>query len=471
MQVNGNAILEFDLLPPEAKNPDIIINAYATNDMHLSSLNEGDDNQHKDDNINNNNTQLATGSWREKVMTVLQEFVRLAHTPSSQCPAHSSSQSTASGLQPRTQTQHYPVVLHLDDYIGNEQREVLATTELSQAVHILANYYGTLTAISYADTVRDWVYGDTHEFWFSPFGWYPPYKLDKSKMKREIHPGMPMHMTVPWIVSYAFLTLWTHYCDGHQYHPNQQQSSEAKPSKKIYQDEYEMARLQHGLALPALRGNVRFPGKPQVTPTGLPPPLHPGLSLQEISSLWKNQSDARLQVAKTSPSCISPEHPKCPFAWVSGLLKDHNALDEAGVEAYFRNNSLEFYNHGWEVSRHVDGKKMGFVPVENQLGANITILFEGTSGDKIQQVVVFYLKSYGERWENSRLSMRLDNQAPDTTLKPILIRELVGFHAKNTSELYVERIAIPQPTEDRIRLEATFLDGKVFKIMGLLVCH
>ena len=476
-QVSGNTILEFDLLPSEAKNPDVIIHAYATNDMHLSTLNEVDHEQYKekDSSGNNNNYyRLPNGSWREKVMTVLQEFIRLTQTPpSAPCPTQSSSRSTSGIVQEPTETVYPPMVLHLDDYLGNEQREILATTELSQAVHILANYYGTLTAISYSDIVRDWVYGDTHEFWFSPSGWYPPYKLDKSKMKREIHPGMPMHMVVPWIISYALLTLWTHYCDTHPYHHlYSQQSSSMDPSKRIYDHEYDMARLQHGLPLPALKGNVRFPGKPHVTPIGLPPPLHPSLSLLEVSNLWRNQSDARMQDAKSlSPSCVSPEHPKCPFAWVSGLLKDHNALDEAAVEAYFRTKSAEFYNHGWEVRRHTDGKKMGLVPVLDQPGANLTLFFEGApSGNRIQQIVVFYLKSYGERWKHSRLRIKLDHEEHGTSLTPILVRDVVGFHAKNTSELYVERISLPRIIEERIRVELTLASGKAFKIMGMLVC-
>ncbi|CAB9497432.1 expressed unknown protein [Seminavis robusta] len=449
--ISGNAILEFDLLPPEAKNPDIIINAYSTNDMHLNTFyQQGDTNNHL-----NGGTPTA-GSWREMTLPVLQDFIRLAHSPLPQC---SSSSSTADRvpLQP-------PVILHLDDYLGNEQREILATTELSQAVHVLANYYGIITALSYADMVRDWVYGDTHEFWFSPFGWYRAYKLDKSKMVREIHPGMPMHMVVPWIVSYAFLTLWTTYCDGHAFAHDARPQEQSAPSKKVLDDEYEIARWERGLPLPALWGNTRFPGKPHAPPRGLPPPLHPDLSLQEVSTLWKNESDAT-----AASSCVSPENPKCPFAWVSGLLSDHNALDEATVETYFREHSLEFHNQGWKVRRHVDGKKIGYVPELEQPGATMTLVF---GGGTIRQVVVFYLKSYGERWEQSRLRIQLDRVAQGSSKVSMLTKDLVGFHGKNTSEMYVERMVLAEPiTQERLRLEARFESGKVFKIMGLLVCR
>jgi hypothetical protein len=54
-----------------------------------------------------------------------------------------------------------PLVLHLDDYLGNEQREIASTMEFSQTVNTLAQYYG-ITTMSYANMVQT-VYGDTRE--------------------------------------------------------------------------------------------------------------------------------------------------------------------------------------------------------------------------------------------------------------------------------------------------------------------
>ena len=31
----GSQVLQYDLLPEEARNPDIVLNAYSTNDMHV----------------------------------------------------------------------------------------------------------------------------------------------------------------------------------------------------------------------------------------------------------------------------------------------------------------------------------------------------------------------------------------------------------------------------------------------------
>ena len=63
-----------------------------------------------------------------------------------------------------------PLLIHVDDYLGNEQRKIWETTELSQGVQVLASYYG-FSSVSYADLVREIVYGDTAEKWFSSDWW------------------------------------------------------------------------------------------------------------------------------------------------------------------------------------------------------------------------------------------------------------------------------------------------------------
>ena len=401
-------------------------------------------------------------------MSALQDFIRLAYASST---INFPCASTGLNNKPDQQQQLVPpVVMHLDDYLGNEQRGILATTELSQAVQVLSNYYGTLTAMSYPDLVRDWVYGDTHEFWFSPYGWYPPYKQNKQQMAREIHPGMPHHMVVPWIVSYNLLNLLTNYCDRHPYAHDSVRPKEPIEnihlSQTVLQHEYNVALDKQKLPLPALKQTIRFPGKPKVTPYGLPPPLSSILSLQNVTSLWKNQS-------KENELCVSTQslQPKCPFAWVSGLLNEHNSLEEEHVEVYFKNQSLEYYNDGWEVKRHVDGRKMGFVPQQERPGANLTMVLKAAPSSKIRQVVVFYLKSYGERWDGSRLQVQLDQQQPGSvTWEHAMTQDLVGYHAKNTSEMYNTRLILQHPV-DRIRFQAIFVSGNLFKIMGLLICR
>ena len=110
-----------------------------------------------------------------------------------------------------------PLLLHMDDYLGNEQRSILQTMELSQAVHVLANYYGFAT-MSFANAVRDIVYADTKEGWISPVGWYPgDLKTLSDTMEREIHPGMGMHIIASWVASYNVFHMASIYCSMEGY--------------------------------------------------------------------------------------------------------------------------------------------------------------------------------------------------------------------------------------------------------------
>lgn len=126
----GRVMLEYDLLP--VANPDIIINAYATNDMHILTIQQAE----------NRNVTL-----RDRIYEMAQGFVRSAFNL-----------CTSQGLA--------PLIVWLDDYLGNEQREIIRTMEWSQSVQLLSNYYG-FAFVSYADTIRDLVYGTTQESVFS----------------------------------------------------------------------------------------------------------------------------------------------------------------------------------------------------------------------------------------------------------------------------------------------------------------
>ena len=149
----GAQVFQFDLLPEEARDPDIVINGYATNDMHVLTVLEA---------------QSGNQTLGQRVFEITQEFVRTV-------------------LEDKP-CRNKPLLIHMDDYLGNEQREILSTMELSQAVGTLADYYG-FARVSYANLVRDIVYGDTREYWFSPEGWWPEGNRSKV-MEREIHPGM-----------------------------------------------------------------------------------------------------------------------------------------------------------------------------------------------------------------------------------------------------------------------------------------
>lgn len=157
---NVNVLLKYEILPKAALSPDIVINAYSTNDMHITSVLKA--------------AKLGR-TLEQNVFEMAQGFIRQVF---STC-------SSTKGLDTP------PLLIWLDDYLGNEQRGIFETSAVSRAIQVLAGYYG-FGFVSYADTVRDLVYGSTNETFFSPAGWYKR-GLHKP-MTREIHPGRSMHI-------------------------------------------------------------------------------------------------------------------------------------------------------------------------------------------------------------------------------------------------------------------------------------
>ena len=213
----------------------------------------------------------------DKVFDMIQDFVRTASKPNA--------------------CNHAPLLIWLDDYLGNEQTKILTTTEVSQAIHVLSNYYG-FASISYANAVRDLVYGDTYEWLFSP-AWYW-----HGKFMREIHPGQGMHTATAFVVAYNLLNLATTYC--------------SMESWKVIEGErsmmYNHTRIP-GLPELSTEDNQQvLYGKPRPKPGGLPPPITKDLGLEKVTDLWRNSSIASFE--KATRRCGRKVHSRCPFAWI-----------------------------------------------------------------------------------------------------------------------------------------------------------
>jgi hypothetical protein len=405
----GFVMWDSDFIPDETRDPDILINAYSTNDMHiLTVLQAKEGNQ----------------TLRDKVMEMTQFFVRSV-LKDGKCA---------------------PLLLHIDDYLGNEQREILTTTELSQAIQVLAHYYG-FSSMSYANVVRDLVYADTKESWISPGGWY-----EGEEMVREIHPGMGMHIISSWVMGYNLLNLATTYCTIEPMLMNATVATHEQTRP------YE---ANHGL--PKLMGNKVIPGKPKGRPEGLPPPLVKSLSLENVTSLWKKAPPVR-KVCHTSDT-----HPddkaRCPFVWFSGINKQ--GMNETYAHELFstEHNPLLTENTGWDINSA--GSKLGISPRQDREHPEFTLTVQDVS-TPLSTLTVFYMKSYGDRWIDSRISVTVRIDGVEHRKD-----ELVGIHDKQTSETYTHRIELPvssTSTPSKYEVTMEHLGGVTFKIMGLAIC-
>jgi hypothetical protein len=427
----ATVLLEYDLLPKDAQNADIMINGYSTNDMHVKTIEE------------------AAGEGKtltDKVFEMAQDFVRVA-------------------LRPRPCQKQPPLLLWLDDYLGNEQRVILETTALSKAMHVLANYYG-LGSVSYADAVRDWVYGDTREILFSP-AWY---KGKGGKFTREIHPGQGAHMSMAWMMTFHLLTVATNYCSLEAWNVAQGESNMSYNHSKI-------PGLPELMGVNQVGANLDK-AKPRPKPTGLPPPLTNSLNLRGVSKDWRDAEVAA--AAFTREQCKDKDYKQCPFAWIVGfpldggkveLYQKKSESDVTMIHDYFAKYVTEF--GGWEVMDDTNRGKYGWVPVAGKVGSKMTLEFSKLS-QAIRTITFFTMRSYGEKWANStaRIDISSKSSSSGSDWKALTSKDLVGFHDKHTSEMYTEPIRLPtdvQP-EDSLRITITLFSGLTFKIQGLAVC-
>jgi hypothetical protein len=515
----ATTLLEYDLLPTPAQNPDIIINAYSTNDVHVDTVKVA----------TSRNATLA-----DLVFDMMQNFVRVVLRP----PRPRSSQSSSCPNQQQQSSPPPPVLLWLDDYLGNEQRLILETTAVSRAMHLLANYYG-FASISYADAVRDVVYGDTHEHLFSPH-WYKGFTKNKKKTNggggggdnfaREIHPGQGMHMATAWTVAYNLLNLATHYCSQP---PQQQQIVPPSSTAAVGGEEEEGVALAPWPGLPQLRRVKQIGGsidnvKPRPTPDTLPPPLTDTLNLRRVSADWQESHQAFRQEQQnaavennhhnsTSPDAAhcangddKDDYKQCPFSWIVGLPingrnidlfheRESNAQDDMKeIHDYFVQHATRADLGGWQVQDDDSHrKKYGWVPPTppqpqppggDETGADpksTTLELEFWNlTQPIRTVTLFTMRSYGDKWANSTVKVVIstavsaaaaaaesgrDEKVDWTTA---VEKEMVGFHDKHTSEMYTEPVQLREPIQpgQGLKIAITLIRGTTFKIQGMAVC-
>ena len=419
-----------------------MINAYATNDMHWNSMQDA---------IARNQT------LEQSLYQLSQEFIRQVMTPKSSC-RHAP-----------------PMLLYFDDYLGNEQHEVLATLASSQTINLMSSYYG-IGSISYADAVRDLVYGDTKEWWFSS-QWY-----ERGEYMRGVHPHMGTHIAMTWVVAYNLFNLVTTYCSLPELIETTELSGTTDTIRRLHAGTERHSKgmwdydYQSINGLPPLRATKKLEGGPREKPRGIPPPLTHDLSLEHISDKWQEDSMANAPLWKTIPECLAEGHfddaidhdslPKpCVFSWVVNMER---FLDKPkGL-----NNKFKPYltsNSGW--SAEADNNKLGWVP-SSGLGSEFTLEFKKVA-QPVLMMTWMIMRSYGEKWEGSKLKVQAWSGD-----KLLASDEIIGFHDKNTSETYNIKMKLIDkesaspgiPVGSDLKITFELVGGTTFKISGMAIC-
>jgi hypothetical protein len=402
-------IWDYALFPSDMPYPDIVFHAYATNDMHVLSENEA---------------KKRGVTLEDMILEVNQHFVRTILKPQKYCKDRPA-----------------PLLLYFDDYVGNEQKELLKTHSFARAAHSLASYYG-FGLISYADAVRHLIYADTNEDWFSPNDW----------PSRQVHPGMGMHIASTWIVAFNMLNIASTYCTGFDV---EREMTHVEGAAKL---EY----LPKG-GLPVLRNEKELVGEPHIIPNILLPELNAKTSLTDISTNWQSS-----MASYFDSSICKGEHPiekPCVFSWVGGLEQKFDKVPH--LESRMKN--VVTTNDGWVSS--ADEGKLGFEAKKGGAIVEIKIVLDKLN---VQTLNFMVMTSYGDKWKDSRVRVDafVDRYGQGPSLDPKSL-DIDGCHDRHTSETYNHKLdlgsnqALPK---DILRVRITLIGGSTFKFMGMAFC-
>ena len=353
----GTALLKYHLypetIPPDG--PDIIISAYATNEQasHI--------------------TDTTTKAWIDEERRRVQDFIKVCRD-SFRCKA--------------------PLVLFVDDYLGNRQGFVTREMSYNKVVTEMANWYGNVMHVSYADVVRKSVYADTNEHIFSP-----PWPLDNNTPKVNVHFGMGGHLTMAWVLLYSMMDFVSAQCVNQEFVHRIRNHGSGVVSDEVMD----------------LVDNVP------------PPDLTDELSLTTVSQEWR---EILFREKNRLSSCHERKTRKkpCEFAFLAGPESTVKSPDE--IQEYLRPYVAE--SIGWEpvASIGTDGyvKKLGLAATQ----ANARIRFDLTNIQQSVQVLnVQYIKSYGKKWEESRakFTLKVDNIDETTHIDGFVLE---GYHNDTT---------------------------------------
>ena len=368
-------LVKYWLYPPALlpEGPDVIISAYATNQEFTYPYRAD----------TTNSTKFADTSRQ-----TVQEFLQAVN-------------------QARPCDARPPLVIFLDDYLGNQQDRILGETTYNKIVTELADWYGNVLHVSYADVVRRFVYANTDHALFTPA--WPRGKNGDTAV--EVHFGMVGHVVITWVLGFALLDLVASYCENQAFvHDVASRLTQNSSSSLALVDQGILHRIN----------NV------------LPPPLTKDTTLSSISQQWKQVED--LQRINQQENCNEPDFgkPPCAFAFLAGPAGTvRNPRQLAGYMGRVLQSS-----QGWnavdDYSAGGYARKLGYVASE----ANATFTLRMTNlAKEVRLLSLQTLKSYGDKWANSTalFSLTVSNPAgQETQAATTHSFEIQGFHDSPT---------------------------------------
>lgn len=403
-------LLRYNLGPALLPNspPDIIINAYSANDNLPPAF-------HATKNTTIDSFHLAR-IWKRNV-----QFVQAAKA-SQKCRVNP------------------PLILYVNDYLGNQQQSIVGESQLDQAIQWITDFDATVGYVSISHSVRRWVFANTSEHFFSG-----RWGDRKRSSVVDVHFGQAGHVSTTIAVLYYLFKALYNYCED--------------------ENEILLATSPTGIATPTT--NFRDDATYFVD---IQEPTQGWIEAQEFPVVRPNLTERRWDNLPhyVGPNCseVPDGSPPCVFAFLAAPLGVNNFQDV--LTDYLKRFTL--HQEGWSVHRDIRQggfqNKVGLVATKP--GASMTLAYPDSS--QIGGLTVHYLKSYGPLWEDSRLEMRARYVSPtgDVAYEKVMLLE--GFHNQTVSISYTYSTSFT-PMDGQFQLQLTLVGGQQFKLNAMMFCR
>jgi len=361
-------LIKYWLYPDELlpDGPDVIISSYSTNEQHTYPYR-----------IDTTNTTAFAALKRKRVNA----FISAVHD-----------------ARPCDDP---PFLMFLDDYLGNQQDRILGEMTYNKIVTELAEWYGDVMHVSYADAVRRVVYANTEETIFTPAWPIEERGEFEGQHRVEPHFGMAGHVTIAWTLVFAIAQVIAAHCENKHFVE-------------------EMIRMKRETMIPS-----------QVTElmnTVPPPKLTTDLMLSNVTEAWNEAARQRRETHDLTCSDNTYGKAPCSFAFIAGPAGTvrnggqlTNYLKMFGVQAYGWEPVVDLAAGGWS-------KKLGLVASKSN--ATMTLKLENIEKE-IRMFNLQTLKSYGDKWAGSKARFTLEVKNPGMAAWTDTL-EIEGVHDSKT---------------------------------------
>eukprot|EP00547_Thalassionema_nitzschioides_P008319 CAMPEP_0194228816 /NCGR_PEP_ID=MMETSP0156-20130528/43569_1 /TAXON_ID=33649 /ORGANISM="Thalassionema nitzschioides, Strain L26-B" /LENGTH=415 /DNA_ID=CAMNT_0038961339 /DNA_START=519 /DNA_END=1766 /DNA_ORIENTATION=- len=334
---------------------------------------------------------------------------------------------------------HLPSVMLVDDSFMIDDKTARGNLMHSRMISEVSQWYD-LWSVSWTNAFLHMSYADEKlmsvnaTFW--PL-WGGP--------NQQAHPHILYHIGIAWMIFYQFAQAAVHGC------------SSTSNSVPLFPE----PNLQN---IPPLTFSTRYQDLPMAWKTA--------------TAQWSERCDLHDEILKNtsittehnSTSNVASSTALCPYAWIANRATNIQTREDVRQVV----DSVMIENKGWnEEGNPVKKPRPGWVTY--MPGAKFKI-----RAPVAQRFTLIYMKSYGAKWQDSKLQIKFSLCRPNPLYprrqiceKNVMQDELAGFHAQNISVNYEASWILPGVNENHTHADIHFqlIGGNTFRINGMLFCR